>query len=232
MENNIVLKQYNIDYDFIISNYLDKSLWKKKWNLFVYKDHVFTLNLYSIDTRNDKIMFEIQYNKRTYSNELVSYDIQNTSIKILKQQINGAIFRLMEREDESRARNSQGYQTILDAYRDEEEKLREIAEGFLDDNNITIDEVREEYIDRYVTNNCKMCTMLTNYLDGTKYTFLTELLLVFTKITEDTKRYENVCNAVGNRSSVALIESAVEQFVSEMETEEYEEEMTNALESL
>ena len=77
-----------------------------------------------------------------------------------------------------------------------------------------------------------MCTMLTNYLDGTKYTFLTELLLVFTKITEDTKRYENVCNAVGNRSSVALIESAVEQFVSEMETEEYEEEMTNALESL
>lgn len=226
------LKVYKIDYDFIISNYLDKSLWKKKWNLFVYKDHVFTLNLYSIDTRNDKIMFEVLYNKRTYSSELVSYDIQNTSIKILKQQINGAIFRLMEREDESRARNSQGYQTIVSAYRDEEEKLREIAEVFLDDNNISIDEVREAYIDRYVTNNCKMCTMLTNYLEGTKYTFLTELLLVFTKITEDTKRYENICNAVGNRSSVALIESAVEQFISEMETEEYEEEMTNALESL
>lgn len=226
------IKVYKIDYDFIISNYLDKSLWKKKWNLFVYKDHVFTLNLYSIDTRNDKIMFEVLYNKRTYSSELVSYDIQNTSIKILKQQINGAIFRLMEREDESRARNSQGYQTIVSAYRDEEEKLREIAEVFLDDNNISIDEVREAYIDRYVTNNCKMCTMLTNYLEGTKYTFLTELLLVFTKITEDTKRYENICNAVGNRSSVALIESAVEQFISEMETEEYEEEMTNALESL
>lgn len=226
------IKVYKIDYDFIISNYLDKSLWKKKWNLFVYKDHVFTLNLYSIDTRNDKIMFEVLYNKRTYSSELVSYDIQNTSIKILKQQINGAIFRLMEREDESRARNSQGYQTIVSAYRDEEEKLREIAEVFLDDNNISIDEVREAYIDRYVTNNCKMCTMLTNYLEGTKYTFLTELLLVFTKITEDTKRYENICNAVGNRSSVALIESAVEQFISEMETDEYEEEMTNALESL
>lgn len=226
------IKVYKIDYDFIISNYLDKSLWKKKWNLFVYKDHVFTLNLYSIDTRNDKIMFEVLYNKRTYSSELVSYDIQNTSIKILKQQINGAIFRLMEIEDESRARNSQGYQTIVSAYRDEEEKLREIAEVFLDDNNISIDEVREAYIDRYVTNNCKMRTMLTNYLEGTKYTFLTELLLVFTKITEDTKRYENICNAVGNRSSVALIESAVEQFISEMETEEYEEEMTNALESL
>ena len=50
MKNDIIIKQYAIDYNFIISNYLDKSLWKKKWNLFVYKDHVFTLNLYKIET--------------------------------------------------------------------------------------------------------------------------------------------------------------------------------------
>ena len=226
------IKVYKIDYDFIISNYLDKSLWKKKWNLFVYKDHVFMLNLYSIDTRNDKIMFEITYNKRIYSSELVSYDIQNTSIKILKQQINGAIFRLMEREDESMARNSNGYKRVLDAYRDEDDRLREIAIAFLNDHGIELDEVRDAYIDRYVSNNSKMCTMLTNYLEGTKYTFLTELFLVFTKITEDAKRYENVCNAVGNKGNIALIESAVEQFVKEMETDEYEEEMIDALESL
>lgn len=226
------IKVYKIDYDFIISNYLDKSLWKKKWNLFVYKDHVFTLNLYSIDTRNDKIMFEILYNKRTYSSELVSYDIQNTSIKILKQQINGAMFRLMEREDESMARNSDGYQRILNVYRDEDERLREIAEEFLDENGITLEEVRDAYIDRYVSNNAKMCTMLTNYLDGTKYTFLTELLLVFTKVTEDTKRYDSVCKAAGNLGNVALIESAVEQFVSELESDEYNEELIDALESL
>lgn len=226
------LKVYQIDYDFIISNYLDKSLWKKKWNLFVYKDHVFGLSLYSIDTRNDKITFEITYNKRTYSSELVSYDIQNTSIKILKQQINGAMFRLMEREDESMARNSSGYKKILDVYSDEDDRLREIAIAFLNDHGIELDEVRDAYIDRYVSNNSKMCTMLTNYLEGTKYTFLTEVFLVFTKITEDTKRYENVCNAVGNRSNVALIESAVEQFIEEMETSKYEEEMIDALESL
>ena len=77
-----------------------------------------------------------------------------------------------------------------------------------------------------------MCTMLTNYLDGTKYTFLTELLLVFTKVTEDIKRYDSVCKAVGNLGNVALIESAVEQFVSELESDEYNEELTDALESL
>ena len=226
------IKVYKIDYDFIISNYLDKTLWKKKWNLFVYKDHVFMLNLYSIDTKNDEIRFEITYNKRIYSNELITYNIQNTSIRILKQQINGAIFRLMEREDESMARSSSGYQSVYDSYRDEDSRLREIAESFLDDQGIELEEVRDAYIERYICNNAKMSTMLFNYLDGVKYTFLTELLLVFTKVTEDTKRYENVCNAVGNKGNIALIESAVEEFLDEMETDEYEEEMMNALESL
>lgn len=226
------IKVYKIDYDFIISNYLDKSLWKKRWNLFVYKDHVFTLNLYSINTKNEEIRFEITYNKRQYSSELIDYNIQNTSIKILKQQINGAMFRLMEREDESMARSSSGYQAVYNAYRDEDFRLREIAESFLDDQGIEIEEVRDAYIERYVYNNAKMSTMLHNYLDGVRYTFLTELLLVFTKVTDDTKRYETVCNAVGNKGNIALIESAVEQFVQEMETDDYEEEMTNALESL
>ena len=48
------VKIYSIDYSFIISNYLDKELWKMKWNLFVYKNNVFTLNLHSIDTKNNK----------------------------------------------------------------------------------------------------------------------------------------------------------------------------------
>ena len=226
------IKVYKIDYDFIISNYLDKSLWKKKWNLFVYKDHVFMLNLYSIDTKNEEIRFEITYNKRQYSSEIIDYNIQNTSIKILKQQINGAIFRLMEKQDESMARSSSGYQSVYDAYSDEDSRLREIAESFLDDQGITLEEVREAYIERYIRNNAKMSSMLSNYLDGVKYTFLTELLLVFTKVTEDTKRYENVCNAVGNKENTALIESAVEEFLDEMKTDEYEEEMINALESL
>mgnify|MGYP002514917715 CR=1 FL=1 len=95
-----------------------------------------------------------------------------------------------------------------------------------------LEEVRDAYIDRYISNNAKMGTMLCNYLDGVKYTFLTELLLIFTKVTEDTKRYENVCNAVGNKGNIALIESAVETFVNEMQTDKYADEMTDALESL
>lgn len=226
------IKVYKIDYDFIISNYLDKSLWKKKWNLFIYKDHVFTLNLYKIETETDRIVFKISYNKLSWDNEYVTYDIQNTSILILKKQINGAIFRLMETKDEYDARNSAGYSAIVDAREEEHDRLHDIAEQYLDSNGINLEDVREAYIDRFISRNAKTDLMAYNYLQGCMYTFLAEIMLVFTKITNDNARYNTVVNAVGNKGNIALIESAVEEFVGEMETDDYEEEMTNALESL
>ena len=226
------IKVYRIDYDFIISNYLDKSLWKKKWNLFVYKDHVFTLNLYKIETETDRIVFKISYNKLSWDNEYVTYDIQNTSILILKKQINGAIFRLMETKDGYDARNSAGYNAIVDAKDEERERLRDIAEAYLDDHGIELDDVREAYIDRFVSRNMKTDTMASNYLMGCKYTFLTEVMLVFTKIIEDDIRYESIVKAVGNKGNLALIESAVEEFIDQIDSNEYEEEMIDALESI
>jgi hypothetical protein len=108
----------------------------------------------------------------------------------------------------------------------------DIAEQYLDSNGINLDDVREAYIDRFISRNAKTDTMAHNYLQGCMYTFLAEVMLVFTKITEDNTRYNAVVNAVGNKGNLALIESAVEQFVEELETDEYEEEMTYALESL
>lgn len=226
------IKVYKIDYDFIISNYLDKSLWKKKWNLFVYKDHVFTLNLYKIETETDRIIFKVSYNKLGWDHEYITYDVQNTSILILKKQINGAIFRLMETQDGYLARCSAGYTAIIDAKNDEETKLREIAEAYLDDHGIELDDVREAYIDRFVSRNMRTDTMASNYLMGCKYTFLPELMLVFTKIIEDDVRYESVTNAIGNKGNLALIESAVEEFIGQIDSSEYEEEMIDALESI
>ena len=226
------LKVYQIDYDFIISNYLDKSLWKKKWNLFVYKDHVFTLNLYKIETETDRIVFKISYNKLSWDNEYVTYDIQNTSILILKKQINGAIFRLMETKDGYAARNSAGYSAIVNARDEERERLRDIAEQYLDSNGINLDDVREAYIDRFISRNSKTDAMAHNYLQGCMYTFLAEVMLVFAKITEDNARYNVVVNAVGNKGNLALIEAAVETFLEELDSTDYEEEMVSELEAI
>lgn len=226
------LKVYEIDYEFIIKNYLDKHLWKKIWTLFVFKEYVFTLNLYRIDTKNNKIEFEIKIQGHWYT-ECITYDIENTSIKILKQQINGAIFRLIERLEESKIENTLGYKEILDTIESERETLREIAEEYLDDNSVTNEEIRDVYIDNYIDRNEKAYEKKQIYIDSMKYTVLTELYLIYCEVTRDTKRKQTILKA--NEDSyvkIAVITSEIEDFIKELESEDYRDNMSYMLEGI
>lgn len=226
------LKIYDVDYSFIISNYLDKELWKMKWNLFVYKENVFTLNLHSIDTKNNKICFEILYNKQRWIRQTIWYDIDNTSIDILKNQINGAIFRLMEEEDCDLCRETDGYRSVEELYSGEADRLRKIAEDYLDDNNITLEDVREAYIDNYVDNHRQMDTMLNEYLSSHKYRYLTEMMVIFTKITNDIARFDAIRNAIQDDNRIKEIEDKIKEFDIYFNSEEYEEDMVDELEGI
>lgn len=226
------LKVWNIDYSFIISNYLDRELWKMKWNLFVYKNNVFTLNLHSIDTKNNKICFEIRYNKQNWINQTIYYDIDNTSINILKQQINGAIFRLMEEEDKDLCSDTDGYYYIKALYNNEDDKLREIAEEYLDENGITLDDVREAYIEKYIDDNRKVDRYLNEYLLSHKYRYLTELMIMFTKITNDTTRYNEIKSAIQDDNRIKEIEDKLKEFEEYFNSEEYKEDMVDELEGI
>lgn len=226
------IKQYNVDYDFLISNYLNKELWKKKWNLFVYKDNVFTLSLYSIYTQSNSIIFEVRYNKLEYSSETISYYLDNTTIKVLKQQINGAIFRLIERYDEMLCKKTKGYDEICDMYHEEYDELKSIAEGYLDDCGVTQSDIRDAYIDRYINDNSKCDIHKANYLRGHKYQYATDMLLVFTKITNDENRYNTVVKTIGNTDYVKKVENDIKEFKEYFGTDEYTEEMTDNLISI
>ena len=226
------LKVYKIDYEFIIKNYLDRNLWKKTWNLFIYRDNVFTLNLYEIDTENNKIRFKIRYNKLEYSYESIAYDVDNTSIKILLQQINGAIFRLMERYEECEIKQSQPYKQAENAVFEEREKLREIAKSFLDSEGVTNADIRDAYIDKFVDRNETMYWKREKVLETCKYTICTDIFIVFCKATKDEVRLERVENQNTNKTRLSVIESEVEAFLETLDTEDYENEMIDALESV
>lgn len=95
--NNLVIKRYEVDYSFIIKNYLDKKLWSKNWTLFVYKDLVFNLSLYTIDVEDYSICFKIKLIKENFNCiDLIWYHEKQSNIDILKKQINGSIFSLIE----------------------------------------------------------------------------------------------------------------------------------------
>ena len=42
MDKGLIIKAYDIDYSFIIKNYLDPKLWEKEWTLSMYKELVVT----------------------------------------------------------------------------------------------------------------------------------------------------------------------------------------------
>ena len=226
------LKVYNIDYEFIIKNYLSQHLWQKIWTLLQYKEHIITLNLYKIMTKDNEIVFEVKY-QGFWGTEYVNYNVANTSIKILKQQINGAMFRIIERYEESLIEASKGYKDIEDSKWEERMMLKSIASDFLDREGITNEDIREAYIDRYIDRNETIYQQLSTYKRISKYTILTDLFLIFCEITSDKTRMKNVIDAnTENTMRLALIESEVKEFMERLDTTEYVEEMECELESI
>lgn len=225
------IKVYKIDYEFIISNYLDVHLWDKQWTLLIYKEHHFTLSLKSINTQARKITFEIRKNG-FYSNELVDYDMKSTSIKILKKQINGAMFRLMVSYEKTLIQESHEYVTIANAKYSERETLRNIARDFLDNEGITNEDVREAYIHHFVDKNETVWSRLAAFEEGVKYTVLPDLFITFCKITEDRDRLMTVMEHIGSRQRIKEIMVEVNSMLEKMETDDWYSEMREELEGI
>ena len=227
------LKVWKIDWEFIISNYLDKSLWNKKWHLFQYKDIIIDIWLYKIDCENDTVWFKINMNKTSYwVYETVEYNIKNTSIKILQQQINGAMWRLIKSYEDVLIRDTDGYKQISSHRSEEEDRLREIANKFLDDNGVTNSDIRDVYIDGFVCNNSKLDIMLSNYLSYNRYHHATELMLAFCSATNREDSKKEVLEATKNDLGIASVMKEVNEFMETLDSEEYNNEMCSELEAI
>lgn len=230
------IKVYNIDYDFIIKNYTDPKLWDEKWVLLTYKNNIFTLALDSINVKKKSIWFELrlQTDLDIYSNSgarSLQYNIGNMNIDFLKSEINSVMKRLVNDIEESYISiKDEDYLYVENNNQSERDNLREIAEEFLDEQGVTNDEIREIYIDYYVDENDKLSDYLSNIKDKKKYNYLTELWLILAETTNDMYLKEKILNNQDNDISTLLEE--IEEQVSYMETEDYNEEMQGNLESL
>lgn len=226
MENQLQIKTYDIDYSFIIKNYLDKKLWHKEWTIFVYKNFIFKISLYEINVSSDFIRFKISISDNEYSNyDFITYYTKQSNLKILKKQINGEIFTLIENAESYYIRQEDGYKTIRNAESEEEQMLTKIAEEFLDDNGVSNKEIREVYIDNYVSSNKKTDVYLSNYRTGRKYCVLSDLYLVYTKIVEDETRYNNVLNKISNDTQFMKILEEVNMYINKLQNEKEQEEL-------
>lgn len=238
MKNEVALKIYKVDYDFIVKNYLSPAMWEKTWTLFVYRDISITLNIDYIMVKPRRICFNIKITQdgNTHSTNVTHY-IDNSNYNVLKKQINGAIESLMEYLERDYISKEDGYKEIKNAGYNEEDILRRIAEDFLDDNGVSNEEIRDVYIDNYIYRNKKTDTYLSNYITGRKYRCMPDLWIVYYKATENNEMYQSLLNKLSNeRNFDALlknIKESISVFSDDMEdTDEYNEYISNMQQEL
>lgn len=234
MKNEIALKKYDIDYSFIISNYLDQSLWNKQWTLLVYKDTKISLSLNGIRCQQP-INIEFKVTVETHGkrdSNTISYDMSNGNLTVLQKQINGCMKLGMEYCERWLIEEEDGYKELTDAIYEEENRLREIAENYLDDNGITLDDVREAYIDRYVSDNATGSTFRANYVSGRKYMVFTDLWLIFAKLTNDDMLYDTIVAKSTNILDFDDLLKEINGFIDEMNAEEDSEQYNIYMENM
>lgn len=242
MENKMLaLKVYDVDYSFIIKNYLDQKLWEKEWTIFTYKRFEITLKLDSIGIKNKRIWFEVTIKDNSEENknyfgksvrDTFSYALSVENINILKNTLNHTIFCLMQKlEEESYTELTYEYKKIIDMRYEELEKLEKIAEEFLDSERVRNEEIREAYIEYYIDKNEKVYELRNNYKNDMKYRMITDFYVAFLKATDDKDRLEIIRQKIGNSKLEETLEK-IKEYEEYMETEEFEEEMKNNLEEV
>lgn len=241
MSNSLMLKIYDVDYSFIIKNYLNEKLWEKEWTIFVYKRFQIVLRLSSISVRTKTITFEVTLNdnneeNKTYWTKSVkdtfSYNLSIENINILKKQLNSTILKLIERLERDAYIVYEEEYLELDKMQDEEKsKLTQIAEDFLDDENVTNPDIRDAYIDWYVDKNEEVYSFKNRYIYERKYKVLADFYLIFLGSTKDEEKLKEVKKEIGEDRLKEILEE-IKEYEKYMETEEFTEDMQSNLESL
>ncbi len=242
MENKMLaLKVFDVDYSFIIKNYLDEKLWEEEWNIFIYKNFKVTLRLDSINVKTKTIWFEViiddnnEENKSYFGKrktDLFKYTLSINNIDILKKQLNYTIFKIMqELEQDSYICQTDQWFELNDTQDEEQDKLRKIANEFLDDENVSNEEIREVYIEYYMDKNEKIYELKSQYLSNMKYKMITDFYVAFLEATKDDERLEIIRQKIGNSQLEKTLEE-LQRYKEYIETEEFENEMKDNLENI
>lgn len=242
METGLTLKVYKMDYEFLIKNYLDRSMWDREWTLFEYKNYKVTMNIWSIMTRTEQISLDIRLhyvNENGYSDykeRTVSFSLKIEDITFLKRQINSAIFDLMVLvERDTAIEKTPEYYDLQDMRYEEKRKLEELATEFLNNANVTNSNLQDAYIEAYVEEYAKVPAMIRDYIENRVYQELPDLYLTWLSCLEDDPKKEirtkEIQKALDDAKYQQIMEE-VEEYKKYMQTEDYEEEMKSNLEEV
>ena len=87
---NLALKVYDINYEFILKNYLDPKMWDTTWPVFEYRGTVISMNISSIYVQSRSVYLNFNIKDNYSESTAISINLNNFNMKVIKKQICGA----------------------------------------------------------------------------------------------------------------------------------------------
>lgn len=248
MESKLpAIKVYDIDYSFIIKNYLNPEMWQKTWTLFQYKTFVVTLQIDYINCAEEKICFKVtlkdtstenSYNyewgrntdKKAYC--MAYYSLKINDINFLKREINSRVFDCITLLEKYNILASEECAGLEYEYSNETELLTQIAERFLDENGVSNEDIRDAYINAYVNNNSKLDIYKSRLIETLQYQTFPDLYLVYANATGDEKVINKWEEILSENNNLGELKDEIKEYLEYMNTEEFEEDNASCLEEI
>jgi len=232
-----------MNYEFLIKNYLNPELWQKEWTLFEFKFYKITMNLYSINTKNEKILLEIHVHYKDpeawcgyCTDKLVDFSLKIEDIEFLKRKVNTAIWDgIQSLEINSFITNEEEYQNLVELRRKEKSQLEDVAHQFLEENDITNENIIDAYTEAYVDAYEKVYDLMQDYTLNRRFHPAADLYLTWLNSLEDSQdkkhRLEIVKNALNN-SELNKVLKEISEYQEYIETDRWEDEARENLEEI
>nr|DAQ65703.1 MAG TPA: hypothetical protein [Caudoviricetes sp.] len=241
MSKSLMLKVYDVDYSFIIKNYLDEKLWEKEWTIFIYKKFQTILRLHSIDVKSKTIRFEVTINDNNEENksywaksvhDTFIYNLSIENMNILKKKLNSTILKLIHSlEINAYIEYEEDYQKLDDLEEEEQRRLTQIAEDFLDDEGVSNSEIRDAYINYYVDKNEEVYNFKSRYRSQREYNVLADFYIVFLEASKNKEKLKEIKEHIEEDRLSEILES-IREYEEYMNTDEFEEDMQGNLDSI
>jgi len=232
-KHDLSLKVFKFDFDYILDNFLNRKLWDKSWTIFEYDGYIIDVQLYRIDITDARIVLRVslkgKYNTNSYL--WLPYKKEARNKKVFTNNLLGTCITLIEYAENQKIYGFKSYKDANELTRSHNKLLREIANTFLTENNVTNDTIRSAYIDWYVDDN--YLDYSSEVVSARRYKHLTGLYLTLCLYFGNRERYERITNNINmNTNRMAKLETEIQEFIEKIKTNDYRETMVDGLEAI
>ena len=158
----ISLELVHLDIKEILANYRNPKFWKKKWLIFKNKDFdiVWKMTNIKLDSYSIESVVQVINIKRphywfwsttTAYCKSIPLDHDEYTQEVFQRNILGSVISAIDYFERSIVQTTHEYKEAERLENEENEKLEEIANQFLDQEGVTNKDIREAYIEKYVS---------------------------------------------------------------------------------